>query len=157
MIQQNKSFSRSSLPSTKTKFSYAIPRVLKTSVLLFLSCINVNYCNSHLKNVGTIKTMTLNAKLEMTLMTSENFIIRHSFSEAAFLKSMANYAFTIIYKISVFPVKRVRTTNRRRWHFRSLPSCKSLSRVFKIHSLRIFKQFYMRIGHRKSHLAGQRP
>ena len=64
----------------KQNFRMQAPRVLKTTVLLFWAWINENYCSSHLKNVKTIKTMTLNDKLQMTLMTSEN--------EVEFLKSM---------------------------------------------------------------------
>ena len=46
-------------------------RVLKTAVLLFWAWINENYCNSHLKNVKTIKTTTSNDRLQMTLMTRQ--------------------------------------------------------------------------------------
>ena len=45
--------------------------------------------------------MTLNDRLQMSLMTSENWEMRHSFSEAEFLKSIANYALRIVYKSPV--------------------------------------------------------
>ena len=47
----------------KQNFRTQAPRVLKTTVFLFWAWINKNY----LKNVKTIKTMTLNDMLQMTL------------------------------------------------------------------------------------------
>ena len=86
---------------TKQNFRTQPSRILKTTILLFWAWINENYCNSHFKNVKTIKTTTWNDRMTGYKCHSwkvRTVILKHHFSETGFSKSMANYALRINYK-----------------------------------------------------------
>ena len=83
---------------TKIKFLY-LPKHQEFWKRLFWAWIDENYCNSHLANVRTIKEMTLNDRLQMTLITIKNCHNETWFQRNGIFEIHALYRFTTVIKI----------------------------------------------------------